>query len=98
MGAHHTWGPVHHCSQVEEDPELRLRPGHGVLPPGQARSPGCWGEGGSPEEAGHSEGGGEGQEGGGCPFPGARQGPGRGQEGKATEISSPLHFVLVDNV
>ena len=36
------------------------------------------------EEAGHCEGGAEGQEGGGGPLPGQHERPGWGQEGKAT--------------
>ena len=49
--------------------------------PGQTRSPGRWG---GLEEAGHCEGGAEGQEGGGGPLPGQHERPGWGQEGKAT--------------
>ena len=49
--------------------------------PGQTRSPGRWV---GLEEAGHCEGGAEGQEGGGGPLPGQHERPGWGKEGKAT--------------
>ena len=88
--AHHGWNPQHNTKSIQTDPQLCVRPGKRVLPPGQARPPGHRGTWGSGEEEGHGQGGGTTQgRGHGLP-PGLRAREGRTQERTTASLESVI--------